>query len=777
MIPQHHQAAHRLDVAHDFQLAVQASDFDRADQLLPELGGMLPDGVLLNVAQLHMHRERWAEAVTALHLVQSRDASTQLHLNLCKNLAALKEHRPEIYRTVAAADVGQAYQLAPTQSGTPTIQATRPNGTMVLLSGGGDPLQSVKHVRAAIEQAMVACHPLALLSIGDGYVLKEIAADKRTYFMDRQQAIFVFEPDARLVFATMLLHDFTGPTGPIEQKRVHWYVGTNWLGAYRVDALTDRYLPFPITTLKLGIEPATIESGILGVLKDINALEQRAGQEIQRYYAEKSAEDFRKAISQDLPRAPRALLLTTRFSTVLQHSTRDAAEGLRELEWETLTLIEPSPSHVLSRSAIRRAIAEFKPDLIFQIDHNRFEHGDLMPANVPFVNWIQDLLPHLMTPATGAKLGTRDYVLTPSLQRWVDDFAYPRRQCMEFRKLTHVGPRPESWSSDSQRVVYVSNWSQTPQQMHAELIRNEQGKSREVMDLACQRMIACYEAEQALPTMGDVRRLLIDVMRDLEVAASEPVIRKTATVLFDRLNNLLYRQQGLRWAVSACTRLKLGLEIYGTGWENHPEFKAFSRGKIGYGEELEELTREVGINLVLEPFVCIAHQRLLDSLACGGFCLIRDHPAHLMIPATLELLYKAGNDVTNEKRLRAALTAADVKKLDQIMDYFNRADLSPGAIDQVALVSDLARNGFIPTQGWLVPMLDQNTFSGSADMERKIHSLSLDAKRREQIASAQRKMVEDRYSYATGLRRMAEFVCSALATELPAQRSQSRSAA
>ena len=43
-------------------------------------------------------------------------------------------------------------------------------------------------------------------------------------------------------------------------------------------------------------------------------------------------------------------------------------------------------------------LAEFKPDLVFQIDHLRYEHGDLFPPELPFVCWIQDHLANLRTP-------------------------------------------------------------------------------------------------------------------------------------------------------------------------------------------------------------------------------------------------------------------------------------------------------------------------------------------------------------------------------------------
>ena len=106
------------------------------------------------------------------------------------------------------------------------------------------------------------------------------------------------------------------------------------------------------------------------------------------------------------------LLLTTRFSTVLQYSTRDTAEAFERIGWDARVVIEPSPSHRLYQHGIRQAVDEFQPDLVFQIDHLRYEHGDLFPPGVPFACWVQDHLPNLQIPGAGQAVGMRDFVLT-----------------------------------------------------------------------------------------------------------------------------------------------------------------------------------------------------------------------------------------------------------------------------------------------------------------------------------------------------------------------------
>lgn len=759
------QASERLVAAGDFVDAVRRGEWDRADDARHALGAMLPDECLTALAELHMHRERWSDAATTIGHLKHPTPAHKLQFTLAKNLDALRAHRPTVYRVVADAEIGDAYQIHPSKSGLPSIVAMRPDRSRVLLAGGPDPRAAADQVCASLAPAFQRGTPLAVLSIGDGYVFNALTRHSPTLQLGRRQAIFLFEPDPRLLFACMLLHDLTGPGGPIESQNVLWYVGPKWAEQFRIDILIDRYLPFPQTTIKLGHDARPMEEALQSALGELGASDTRSAQVVRSHYTPLTASDFATVLAGHAGRAPRVLLITTRFSTVLQHSTRDTADAFRQLGWEAHVLIEPTSHHGLSRAGMRRTLAEFKPDLIFQIDHNRFEHSDVIPPNIPFVNWIQDLLPHLMTPETGRQLTARDFVLTPSLQRWVDEYAYPAHQCMEFRKLTRIPSRPTSWSSRSDQLVYVSNWSQSPGTIREELIRGSTGQTREVIDETCMRMIACYESGQSLRTQGDVRRVLLEVMRDQQVSADESLVRHTTARLFDRLNNLLFRQQGLRWAKRACQTLDLNLEIYGTGWDKHPEFVDHARGSVSYGDELEELTRNAGINLVLEPFVCVSHQRFLDAVAAGGFCLVRDNPANHNIHSIIELLAAAGKAVENAVQLLEALPDSHREQFDQTLIACDAVDASPGASDHVAIVRALQSCNVLPQSGLMIPMLDRTTFSCEDEMLQRLTRFTRDECLRSEIARVQRQHVEDRFSYAAGMRQVVAFVRTRLTAE------------
>lgn len=759
-----HAAERPVDVT-DFLQAVEQQAWDRADALLPAVRYVNDAHVRAAVAELHQARERWNEAADIWAPLRQVDEQAAIKFTLCRNLAALKAHRPLVYRAVVDADVGDAYHLHPTASGQLTIAAQRPDGRVTLFSN--DPAGSVRTVLQQLKAAIDRGTALALLSIGDGHVMKAVVEAQADLFLGRQQAIFILEPDPRLVLATLLIHDFTGPNGPIEQQRVQWYVGPHWAEAFRADSLNKLFFPIPQINIKLGLDPKPIEQVITDTIAEIGRIDAETQKEVATYYDALPADHFANVMSGKADRAPRVLLITTRFSTVLQYSTRDTADAFRQIGWETEVAIEPTLYHTFTRLGLRQMLARFKPDLIFQIDHNRFEHGDLFPPCIPFVNWIQDLLPHLMKRATGEALTPRDFVLTPSLQRWVDDYAYPARQCLEFRKLTRIPTRPISWSSDSQRVVYVSNWSQQPADIRKELTRSVAGKTREVIDAACLKMIAAFEAGQTLQTAGDCRRVLDQVMHELAVTADAELISETATRLSDRMLNLLYRQQALRWAQEVCDTLGLTLELYGNGWDKHPEFARHARGTIGYGEALEALTRDAGITLVIEPFSCIGHQRLLDAMVAGGFCLLRSHVSNDLLHELIHWIGRArdAEAVVTAEDLRAQLGETDREGLGHTLERCAAIEPNPGQMDFIANVRRLQREGFVPMEVPLLPLLDKTTFDGKAQLQARLQRFAADPELRTEIARTQRAAVESRFSYTAGMRRVVAFLHDRLASE------------
>src|SRR5262249_3060880 len=151
---------------------------------------------------------------------------------------------------------------------------------------------SVTKVMHAIADAQAAGKSLGLLGIGDGYVLANLARNAPKLFLGREQAIALFEPDPRLVLACLMIHDYTGPDGPIEQRRIHWYVGPHWPRQLRRKCLADLMIPYPQISLRLGLSATEIQKELHLYLREVAALDNRKRLQAQSYYQHLSRDEL-----------------------------------------------------------------------------------------------------------------------------------------------------------------------------------------------------------------------------------------------------------------------------------------------------------------------------------------------------------------------------------------------------------------------------------------------------------------------------------------------------
>lgn len=72
---------------------------------------------------------------------------------------------------------------------------------------------------------------------------------------------------------------------------------------------------------------------------------------------------------------------------------RDCMEAAQTLGCETELVIEPDGIRRVTDFYTVERLAEFKPDIIFCIDHFRYEKKFAIPQEIVWITWIQDKLP------------------------------------------------------------------------------------------------------------------------------------------------------------------------------------------------------------------------------------------------------------------------------------------------------------------------------------------------------------------------------------------------
>ncbi|MCP9861437.1 hypothetical protein [Cyanobium sp. Cruz-8H5] len=675
----------------------------------------------------------------------------QLRRNLALNFADLASHRPRVLQAIETAPSDPRFQIATTPSGRPTIDFVAPGTTPVRLSEGTDPLAYLAAVMEKLKPARQTGKPIAILGSGDGYPLVSLARHPIPLAFEAQQCVYLLEPNPANLMMVMLIHDLSGPNGPIQQPRFHWFVGRDCVAEFRGSMLADLYLPFPQVTLANAPDGTQLAGQLPQAMRDLVACDARLEQQLSRRYADLPVDRLIRATSPDRDRPPRALLVTTRFSTVLQHSTADTARALRELGWEVQVVIEPTAHHVLTFPAIRRSLLDFDPDVILQIDHVRSEYGSLFPGTLPFLSWTQDHLPNLTSADTGRSQGPLDFLLTNHGPWYSRNFAYPAENHIALGKLTQVPALPTSWNSDGPDLCYVSNASKQPEVAAREMVDSfrDYPELQELARACADQLIADYgEGRSYCGTVAMYE--LIARVAGTDARQNLRGIPELATELFERVNNLLYRQQALGWAVEVAEKRSLSLAIHGSGWDKLPRFAAYAKGPIAYGRALEELTRASKINLQIVPYFCL-HQRLLDGLAAGGFYLVRSHPSdHTIARLAGFLLAHAPGARTRDEAARL-IPPSHLAEFDRLAhDNAFIAD----RLDPVELVRVMQGQGLFLDGQSMPPRIDEVSFSGKAQLADRIDRFLPDADLRKSLALQQRSAVLGTLSYTSGMKRV-----------------------
>jgi hypothetical protein len=452
------------------------------------------------------------------------------------------------------------------------------------------------------------------------------------------------------------------------------------------------------------------------------------------------------------------MFITTRFSTVLRHSVRDTADAFEQLGWQTHVLIEPDDHHRVTDLAMATAIHTYDPDLVFTLNVLRTHLNGVVPDGLPLVCWVQDHLPKLTSPGVGGTVSRNEFVLTTVAPMYTDIWGYPKRQIIETPKLTRVPQRPASWTSDGPDFCYVSNASQDPARLADATVRAQRDPALRRLTHACvRRMLERYEQGGSLATLGDIGRLLDEQAAPLGIDLSNAAKRSTlVNHLMHPLNNALYRQQVLGWVVELAERAGLSFELYGNGWDKHPRLAPYARGYIGYGAELEDLTRRARINLQIIPSFCL-HQRLLDGLVAGGFFLVRSHPSDTLMPQLAAFLTEhAPDDAETVARVRAALDTGRLADFDALMQRARCLSDLGVPINLVTWVRSAIRSGVLVPPAPALPDLDAVSFEDAAGLRRLVERFHGDDSVRADIAARQRAWVEQRLTYAQGMRRVVE---------------------
>ena len=467
--------------------------------------------------------------------------------------------------------------------------------------------------------------PTALVGVRFGNIPRTVCELTRNVFLTHSDPIYLIEPDEARFAAWLHVDDHSAW---LADPRVFVFVGPDALEAFENALRDDAGLPLPGQFIRLSATQAQVDAARQATER-VNAERmselQRLVKVLGRRYGERDVDYWRDRWS----KPARVMAITSRYTTVLQYSTRDALRALDDQGWETRAFKEQTDYHAYSAISVCRDLLEFDPDLLFIIDHLRGEYPYL-PRNLPMLSWIQDPLPNLLNTQAGASIGPMDFVCGFYRERLVREFGYPAEQLCDalIPVSSHVFHAGEVPDEDANRydcdLLYAGNIKTLPAELLAEL-RNSTPQT-------LHPLLASFEQEVARRLDGDELLLPVDaadVMDELSRRAGLQLPQDVRERLMNfgllRLYDVSFREQTLAWIADWARTRGRTFRLYGHGWDQHPTLAAFAVGPAEHGEPLRRAYHSARLVLTTGANGYL-HQRTHEALASGSLVVGRYTP-------------------------------------------------------------------------------------------------------------------------------------------------------
>lgn len=612
--------------------------------------------------------------------------------------------------------------------------------------------------------------PCVFEGLGFGWYFRRVHQATQRTFLNFSSPLFVVEPNPVWFAISLHLHDWRDVLG---DPRVMFFVGSDAIPRFERALRADGDLQLPGVHIYGHAWNETRDGSVIEAVQRAGQRRERLNRRtlgrVQARYADRTAtywaQRFATALNGDGPPL-RILAVTSRYTTFLQYSMRDALNALETLGHRTKLLIEPSDHHGLGSSSYHRAILEFDPDLYFILDHLRYSHRRHLPDQLPMFTWDQDLLPHVFTRQHIAQQGPLDVIGGITKRHCVTGLGCDeQRYCSALMATNPIVYSAEPLSDEELKlyrcdVSYVSNASQTAASFHdQERAKTDDPRGKRLLDVL-------YEAVSRLPqhglvvTGGRARRLLADAQRRTGTTIRNDDLRNYLENWYLwRLSDRMYRHQALEWVAEWAQRTGRRFNLYGLGWDTHPRFAAWARGVAQNGPELRCIYQATAINLQIMPSGFI-HQRALDGLAAGGFFLARSTPGDydtVPIRRVLSRLEAVGAAGLDDPR-----AAADTELQSALREYERQTGNTWDPSDEHYLTT-LRIAAEQPAAGEVFPEFCTVLFNSADEFADRAEHFLTHASLRRSVADRMRRIVLERFTYERTMERFLHFMRDYLA--------------
>ncbi len=331
----------------------------------------------------------------------------------------------------------------------------------------------------------------------------------------------------------------------------------------------------------------------------------------------------------------KVLFKTSRYTTYLQYSIRDMAEGFRLLGHDVFIECENENAGYSIREDVKlRNLCEFRPDIIFCIDHLRYEEPNI-PRVIPYVTWVQDMLPNIVSIDNSKLITANDYIFSFS-KKWIDT-SFKVHKVLKEKKI-HILPVVASMRIyrtlpatkkiyDVTSVTHLPDPSNTLYPMAMKELFPEKLSSSELL------VIRNIVDKMGKSSLAQLRKLQLHTNARKDLV--EKICKNFGIEVTDNLLLLVdwHNRQNcptpffnhfmmLMKVKPVWHLLENGINVkaFGNNWEKYSMVQQASGGIIKNGTELNKLFNQSRINLNTSPGTTY-HMKAPEVIASKNFML------------------------------------------------------------------------------------------------------------------------------------------------------------
>lgn len=388
------------------------------------------------------------------------------------------------------------------------------------------------------------------------------------------------------------------------------------------ECFSDNFFPFPSLHFSMTGEELEYDF-VLREMQEKKSKElERNLQLVNEYYGGGKKERDERIRSGH----PRIMFWSCIDSYIIPHQTRDECESARRLGCECLVMEEPDFVRRITKRKFVELLAEFKPDVIFEMNRFRYENNISIPEDIVYVTWIQDPWPNILNPFSREKLLKRDILLNHLVNYrdicdlygdFLVDAPIPASSYI-YKPYEVSEEEQERYGSD---ICLVCMCSETDHYLE-ELFKSYENKACSGLFVEIVKEIffeykSLTEHETFFYTKAEFIEFVGEKFRESGVYIESEVTISIAEEMEKGFNQRLFRQALVDWLIDAGFQ---NIKLWGYGWKAIPKYEKYAMGPAKNGEELSKIFQASKIVLG-NNVMTTAAARAWECMLSGGFYL------------------------------------------------------------------------------------------------------------------------------------------------------------